>query len=317
LVRLDDWIRQGLEVDSLLARDEIQRNAKDLVSALKSCTSSRTVPWLVSLCPASPAIVAKPACARFLQETEETLASDLAQVDGIYLLKSAEVQETYPVSDYYDSRTDQLGHIPYTPSFFAALATMIMRRFHALQRPPHKVIVLDCDNTLWSGVSGEDGPIGVTIDPPRRALQQFMRLQQAAGMLLCICSKNNEDDVREVFARGPGMLLRHEDFVCSRINWRSQSENLREIADELQLGLDTFIFVDDDPIECAEVEANCPGILALQLPSNPGSIPRFLRHVWTFDHLKVTKEDRQLTTLYEENLQRRGCEPPLSVFAII
>jgi len=132
LVRLDDWIRQGLEVDSLLARDEIQRNAKDLVSALKSCTSSRTVPWLVSLCPASPAIVAKPACARFLQETEETLASDLAQVDGIYLLKSAEVQETSPVSDYYDPRTDQLGHIPYTPSFFAALASMIMCRFHAL-----------------------------------------------------------------------------------------------------------------------------------------------------------------------------------------
>jgi FkbH-like protein len=105
-----------------------------------------------------------------------------------------------------------------------------MRQFHALQRPPRKVIVLDCDNTLWSGVCGEDGAMGVTIDAPRRFLHEFMRRQQAAGMLLCLCSKNNVDDVEEVFARRPEMALTLGDFVCAHINWQSKSENLKRIA---------------------------------------------------------------------------------------
>jgi amino acid adenylation domain-containing protein/FkbH-like protein len=305
LVRLEDWCRRPSDLDNpALEQEKIQRNVTDFVSALKLTATKRTKPWLVALCPTSPDTLASSACARLIRDTEQVVASDLAEVDGIYVITSAELQETYPVSEYYDSHTDRLAHVPYTLSFYAALASMIMRKFHALQRRPHKVIVLDCDNTLWSGVCGEDGAMGVAIDPPRRALQEFMRLQQAAGMLLCLCSKNHADDVREVFAHRSEMPLRFEDFVCSRINWLSKSENLRQIADELRLDLDSFIFVDDNPIECFEVEANCPGILAVQLPSNPESIPHFLRHVWAFDHLKVTKEDQQRTQLYKENAQR-------------
>ncbi len=98
---------------------------------------------------------------------------------------------------------DELGHLPYTPVFFVALATAVARRIHAIVTPPYKVIALDCDDTLWAGICGEDGPQGVVVDPPRWALQEFMAERRRAGMLLALCSKNNEEDVVEIFRAHP------------------------------------------------------------------------------------------------------------------
>src|SRR6185369_5005034 len=104
-------------------------------------------------------------------------------------------EERYPVADYDDPQGDELGRIPYTPLFFTALGSTLARTLYALEQPAYKVIVLDCDQTLWQGVCGEDGPLGVTISPPYQALQQRMVAQHDAGMLLCLCSKNDERDV--------------------------------------------------------------------------------------------------------------------------
>src|SRR5207244_225882 len=199
---------------------------------------------------------------------------------------------------------DKLGHIPYTPAFFTALGTMITRRIHSIRRAPHKVIVLDCDHTLWKGVCGEDGPLGVEVDAPRRALQEFMIAQHNAGMVLCLCTKNAEEDVTSVFAQNPGMVLRPEHIVASRVNWQPKSENLKELAREQQLGLDSFIFVDDNPLECAEVQANCPEVLTLQLPGNPDVLPKFLRNLWVLDRGNITKEAGKRTAFYRDNYQR-------------
>ena len=89
------------------------------------------------------------------------------------------------------------------------------------------MIALDCDDTLWSGICGEDGPAGVALDPPRRALQEFMAARRAEGMLLALCSKNNEEDVVETFRAHPEFPLRFEDFAARRINWDSKGANLR------------------------------------------------------------------------------------------
>jgi FkbH-like protein len=131
-----------------------------------------------------------------------------------------------------------------------------------------------------------------------------MRSQMDAGMLLAICSKNNEDDVAEVFRQNKDMPLRPEHFAAKRVNWRPKSENLKGLAKELRLGLDSFIFVDDNPMECAEVEASCSGVLAVQLPEQTDQIPGFLKHLWAFDHLKLTSEDKQRTLLYQQNRER-------------
>ena len=210
----------------------------------------------------------------------------------------------YPVAQIHDPHGEELGHLPYTPEFFVALATAIARKIHAIANPPFKAIALDCDETLWAGICGEDGPQGIAIDPPRRALQEFMAARRREGMLLTLCSKNNEEDVEEVSPRIRKCRSRCADFAARRINWESKGKSLAALAAELELGLDSFILVDDNPKECNEAQAAAPQVLALPLPAEPSEIPLFLRHVWAFDRPRVTAEDRRRAELYAQQAER-------------
>jgi len=290
--------KNGLNV--VLVRFEDGGWEHELVGALKTAGSIAQSPILVCICPASPHASALP------DQLEPDLASELAELSTIRFLSSARLGELYPVANYYDAAADQLGHMPYTREAYAALGTAIARVFHACRRAPYKVIVTDCDNTLWRGICGERGPEGVAMDGPARALQNFLRRRQADGMLLCVCSKNAAEDVDETFDAHPEMPLRRSDFAGWRVNWRPKSENIQALARELSLGLDSFIFVDDNPMETAEVAAHCPGVLALTLPADGELIPRFLDHVWAFDQNGVTAEDRKRTQMYRENASRQG-----------
>ena len=282
---------------------QIEQTVRDFASALKTARSRSQIPYLVCICP--PSTTNEPENNILHQRMEDMLAADLQNISGLYLLKSQELTSTYPVEDYYDPYGDELGHIPYTPTFFSALGTMVARKIFALKSPPYKVIVLDCDQTLWQGVCGEETVEGLKITPPYRKLQEFIIGQQAAGKLICLCSKNQEEDVWKVFDEHPDMLLKKEHLVNWRINWEGKSENLKSLATELQLGLDSFIFLDDNPVECAEVRANCPEVLTLQLPEKSDRIPQFLEHIWAFDQLQTTQEDQARTNLYRQNVQRQ------------
>jgi FkbH-like protein len=309
LIRLEDWWRykdsSNINVNfSSSEYEKIENNVHDLILALKSAVKHSGTPYIVCLCPASFAVKENPGHSEFFEQMEELMASELNDTEGLYLVTKSELRTTYPVLQYNDPFTDEIGHIPYTPAFFTSLATMIARRIFALRSKPYKVIVLDCDQTLWKGICGEDGPDGVEIDAPHQALQEFMTTQYNVGMLLCLCSKNNEEDVVQILDRHPGMLLRRNHIVAWRINWKSKSEGIKSLADELQLGLDSFIFIDDNPIECAQVQAECPEVLTLQLPPEPGDIPGFLNHVWAFDHLKVSTEDKERSKFYKQNKER-------------
>src|SRR5262249_21612473 len=113
------------------------------------------------------------------------------------------------------------------------------------------------------------------------------------------------------------LALSRNDFAAARFNWAPKSENLLALARELNLGLDSFIFLDDNPLECAEVEANCPGVLVLQLPEDCNQVVDFLHHCWVFDHLKLTSEDRKRAESYQQNAKReqlRASSTSLSEF---
>ena len=220
------------------------------------------------------------------------------EIPGIHFLDHRQIEELYPSPDYEAPGGGHLGHIPYTEAYYTALGTALVRRAHAIARPPYKVIALDCDDTLWKGLCGEDGPGGIALDPPRRELQQFMLEQRQAGVLLTIASKNNDPDVVEAFERNPDMPLQLSHFVARRVNWESKADNLATLAAELDLGLDSFIFVDDNPKECAEVETGVPEVLSVPLPADPEQIPDFLRHVWAFDHAVITDADRERNASY-------------------
>jgi amino acid adenylation domain-containing protein/FkbH-like protein len=304
LLRLEDWQKTGKD-SGPAENHNVQRSADELIMALKSATERRSVRWLVCICPPSDKIQPDSAQAKDLTRVERTLVAELEHLSGVYLVSLGELLKSYPVTDYYDPKTDELGHVPYTPAMFTSLGTMIARKLHALNRPSYKVIALDCDQTLWSGVCGEDGPEGIRLEPARVALQQFMRAQKDGGMLLCLCSKNNEEDVEQVFKHHKEMPLRRDDFVGSRLNWRTKPENLKSLAEELGVGLDSFIFVDDNPVECAAVQHQCPEVQTLLLPENTELIPQFLNHCWAFDHLKATSEDRSRTAMYQQNQERQ------------
>ena len=317
LVRLEDWMRyeepgHAVPVLTSGAQEKIERNVNDLIVALRAAAERSTAPHLVCICAASPAVLADHAA--FISRMEDRLVSDLAGVSGVYVISSAELSQVYPVENYYDPHSDQLGHVPYTLEYFTAAGTMLARKIYAVQSAPYKVIVLDCDETLWQGVCGEDGVAGIRIDVPQRALQDFIVAQREAGMLVCLCSKNNEDDVFAVFDQRADMVLRREDLVAWRINWLAKSENIQSLAAELQLGLDSFIFIDDDPVVCAEVEANCPGVLVLPT-YEVGNSSCPLERVWAFDRLRITADDRERTAFYQQNMGRERMRKESATFA--
>ena len=300
LVRFEDWARMEGNTAPDLAR--LETDVRQFVAGLRA--QSFAAPVVVGLCPASPVFVAGPDAAEFQLHMEAFVAAGLAELNTVHLVTPGEIHDLYPVAQPHDALGDTLGHIPYTPAYFAALGTVLARKIHALRTPPFKAIALDCDDTLWRGICGEDTPQGVVVDPPRKALQEFMLAQHAAGMLLCLCSKNNVEDVLDTFRLHPEMPLGFDHFVAWRINWSSKPANLAALAEELELGLDSFILVDDNPKECTEAQAAAPEVLALPLPADPAGIPEFLRHVWAFDRARVTAEDARRAQMYAESAAR-------------
>jgi FkbH-like protein len=317
LLRFEDWLRfeegtrpqAGLAQPSetltpSVAHEKIERNVRELLRALHALAERMTTPHLICVCPASPTAARNTEHEGFFRRMEELMAVEMSGMRGCDLIRSQELSQAYPVADYYDAQTDAIGHIPFTQNFYAALGTVIARRIQALRSAPRKVIVLDCDETLWKGVCAEDGAQGVEIDGARQALQKAIVAQHDRGMLVCLCSKNEPEDVFQVFEQHPGMLLRREHLANWRINWKPKSQNLRALAEELQLGLDSFIFIDNDPVECAAVEAACPEVLTFELPRAAAEIERFIESIWAFDRLGTTAEDTQRTTLYRQNQER-------------
>ena len=280
--------------------------ATELGDALVAAAGASQVPWLV---------VAGPG--RDGGRVEANFLSRIAAGTNVHVIEHDHVVRHYPVDTWADADGERFGHVPYTRHGFAAVASALARRITALRASPRKVIVLDCDNTLWRGVVGEDGAAGVALDEPYLALQRFMHGQKQRGRLLCLASKNEEADALSVFDERDDMVLRRDDLVSWRINWSAKPDNLAELAAELGLGLDSFVFVDDNPVECAAVRAQYPEVLTLQLPERAADIPAFLRHVWAFDAARVTDADRGRTASYQRAVERerlRGESSTLSDF---
>jgi len=304
LIRLEDW--QHLEGEGPRSWDRycshMERCVDDLSRSLKS--AAREVPHLVMTCRHSESALAE--VAELLRRMECRLASELGTIEGVCFVPSSEIAERYPVTKYDDPNGERLGRIPYTDEYFAALGTMAVRKLSALAGCGYKVIALDCDETLWNGVCGEDGPGGIEVDAGRRALQELIVSQHNAGMLVCLCSKNNEADILDLFRTRTDMPLSLDHIVGWRLNWRAKSENLKSLAEEMGLGVDSFILIDDNPVECAEVEAHCPEVLTLRLPAESSRIATFLNHVWAFDRVVVTDEDKRRTLFYRQEKNRKS-----------
>jgi FkbH-like protein len=302
LARIEDFVRDLAEPTA--ARRTVERLTQELGDALDKFSKRAKGAVILVILPPGPRV--QPELVAALIDVGGSLAQRARGLSGIHVIDDAQI-DAVASADRYDGARDELAHIPYTETFFAALALAIARRVHAIRVLAAKVLVLDCDNTIWRGVVGEDGVDGLEVPEPHLAVQDFAIVQQAKGVLVCLASKNREEDVLEVLERRPDMRLNASHIVAHRINWQPKSANIRSLAAELNLGLDAFVFVDDNPIECAQMRAELPQVVTIQLPAEH-EILAFLTRLWMFDKLTATAEDAGRTRMYKENSARRAME---------
>lgn len=210
----------------------------------------------------------------------------------------------------FDQRMWETARFPYSAAGAQAVIRHLMAYAVVQRQPKAKCVVLDADNTLWGGVVGEDGPTGIALGPdyPGSVYVTFQRrlleLQQR-GLLLALCSKNNPQDVAEVLRHHPHQLLREEHFAATRVNWEPKPENLRALAQELNLGLESFVFVDDSAYECLAVRQQLPQVTMVQAPSDPLDLPYCLDGVARLQITSRTSEDQARTRMYAQERQRQ------------
>jgi FkbH-like protein len=210
-----------------------------------------------------------------------------------------------------DPRFWYLYKAPLKNEALSALASELSQLAVGIRGAAKKVLVLDCDNTLWGGIIGEDGIEGIALDPnsyPGAAFYDFQRQilgLKNQGVLISICSKNNEADVLSALEEHPHSLLRQRDLAAWRINWESKVANLRELADDLNVGIDSLVLVDDSPAECAFVRESLPEVTVLTVPPNLFELPSVLRQYRGFDRPQRSKEDEKRTEMYRQERLRR------------
>ncbi|MDO9520173.1 MAG: amino acid adenylation domain-containing protein [Pseudohongiella sp.] len=234
------------------------------------------------------------------------VSGELAGVHNADVLGLEDLADTYALAEPCFPPALVFGDIPYTEAFFAALANRLVRQRDLQIRRPVKVYVVDADDTLWGGIVGEEGVHGIRLDPVHMRLQQQLLAARAAGALICLATKNNEDDVRAVFEqRDMPLRWSHLTRVCA--SWGPKSDSILTLAEDLSLGLDSFVFIDDSPLECEQVLAACPGVLAIQLPPAQDR-DAFLAHLWLLDARAATREDAARAQMYAEELQRASAK---------
>jgi FkbH-like protein len=215
-----------------------------------------------------------------------TALRDLAlRRPNVKLLDTAGIVTALGTRQCFDSRFYYSGKAPYTPAFFNEFARQLSLITRGFGSTFYKVLVLDCDNTLWGGIVGEDGLEGIKLDPYNHPGNIFWNVQQQIialerqGVLVCLCSKNNDADVLEVLNTHQKMVLRHEHLVARRVNWDDKPGNLRALAAELNLGLDSFVFVDDSPFEVEAVREQLPQVRVFQVPKRLTDYPAMFREI--------------------------------------
>ena len=210
---------------------------------------------------------------------------------------------------WHDERKWLSAAMPIAAGELIHLAREWMRFLHPITGRVCKVLAVDLDNTLWGGVIGEDGIDGIKLDDnypgaAYRALQRAILDLHRRGVILAICSKNNRADAMEVIEKHPGMLLRPAHFASIRINWADKAANLREIAAELNVGIDSVAFLDDNPAEREWIRSELPQVTVIELPSDPMLFAQALRDCPQFERLELTEEDASRGRFYAEQRMR-------------
>jgi FkbH-like protein len=243
-----------------------------------------------------------------LRRVNEGMRSLAREYPGVYILDYDALVALHGRLRWHDEVKWLTVRLPVAADCLIHLTNEWLRFLHPVTGKVCKALVTDLDNTLWGGIIGEDGMSGIQIGPehPGAAYQSLQRAMvdlYQRGIILAVCSKNNPSDAMEALENHPGMLLRPHHFAALRINWNDKAQNLREIASELNIGIDALAFLDDSPVEREWVRSQLP-VAVIDLPQDPMSYAEALRDSPMFERLTLSDEDRERGRYYAEERQR-------------
>lgn len=209
----------------------------------------------------------------------------------------------------YDASMFFMSDMPLVPDIQALLAERVADSIAARLGQVKKCVIVDLDNTLWGGVVGEDGVEGIHIgeDPIGKiylGIQRWLLRLKKRGIILAVCSKNDDHVAREVFDHHPDMLLRYSDFACFVANWKTKADNIAYIKQVLNIGFDSMIFLDDNPAEREIVHNAYPDVIVPELPKDPASWLDYIANLNCFETATSSKEDADRTRQYQEEAKR-------------
>ena len=229
---------------------------------------------------------------------------------NFYLLNSTKWLINCGSEVTYNSKLWYLIKSPFSNEFYNEAVLDVVSIFKTLKGLSKKLLVLDLDDTLWGGIVGEVGWRNLRIgghDYLGEAFKDFqykIKSLKNYGILLALCSKNNESTALEAIEKHPEMVLKLDDFVSYKINWNSKAENILDITKELNIGLQSVVFLDDTPYERAHVKESLPEVTVPILPSDPVNYSSFLSKLRYFDTSFISKEDKKRADLYKSEFKR-------------
>lgn len=229
--------------------------------------------------------------------------------ENVYVFDYCGISAQYGNSNAEDPKMYYIAKNTTSFSFNTVLAKEYMRYILPLNFMTKKCLVLDLDNTLWGGVAGEDGISGIKLDisGPGRSFYDFQKEilnLYNKGIILAVNSKNNLEDAMAIFENHPHMLLKKHHFSSMKINWQNKAENIKEISKELNIGIDSMVFFDDNPVERDLVKSMLPDVTVVEVPLDTSKYAITLRSLVEFEFLKITDEDIKRNNMYAENQKR-------------
>ena len=317
------WLYQApIQFDNGLLADEINACLQKFHFVMgKIDTNKMVVALTMDLLYSIPLVGADFRAIEAIAQYNLGLMAAVKVYSNLKVLDITEFTRHYPANELVDWKFYFLSQMGMNPRLSNDFKIWFAKKLDQIALKRKKCLVLDLDNTLWGGVLGEDGIDGIKIggDYPGKA---FLYFQEAllelskSGVILTVCSKNNEQDVLEAWAKNPFMVLKKEHFAAYRINWQDKATNMRELAEELNLGLDSFVFIDDNPTERELIRQLLPMVAVPDFPTQPYGFPLFIKSL-VEDYFKVyaiTDEDKKKTEQYKANALRSESQKQFADF---
>jgi FkbH-like protein len=233
---------------------------------------------------------------------------------GDVLLDVAALAETVGLADWHNTQLWNMGKFSFSDELIPLYADHVGRTISALRGKSRKVLILDLDNTVWGGVIGDDGLEGILIAQGDARGEAHLAVQRLAlelrqrGIVLAVSSKNTDSVAREPFEKHPEMLLKLEHIAVFQANWNDKATNIQAIAEELSLGLDAMVFLDDNPVERGLVRKLLPQVAVPELPEEPAYYARTLAAAGYFEAVAFASEDLKRAGFYQDNAKRASLQ---------